>query len=234
MLGVIPENVSTYGVQIDHVFRLIIYLAGGWFILVEGLIIYWSIRYRRGASPKATYVRAETLRMAAWVLVPAAAVLLCDLGIDAAAHSAWDAAKIEMPAPDLEVLVTGKQFNWSFTYAGPDGKLGTADDVTISNELHVPVNKVVVVTLVSPDVIHGFFVPSLRLKQDAEPGHKIPQWFKATKIGAYDIECTELCGFGHYTMAGKVIVQSGPDYEQWLRKNVLEAGAGAAAGGGSK
>ena len=92
--------------------------------------------------------------------------------------------------------VSGKQFNWDMTYPGPDNELGTDDDLKLENELHVPVNAVVHIRLTSEDVIHSFFVPQLRLKQDSLPNRFINVWFEATKAGRYEIPCAELCGFG--------------------------------------
>ena len=88
-----------------------------------------------------------------------------------------------MPETDFVVQVTAKQFNWQVTYPGADGKFGTADDKTMLDEMHVLVNKVVRVNLRSQDVIHSFFVPQFRMKQDAVPGREIRQWFEATKPG---------------------------------------------------
>ena len=97
--------------------------------------------------------------------------------------SAWESGKEHHPPSSIEVKVTAKQFNWEFTYPGPDGKLGCADNVTIENELHVPVGKVVHLTLTSEDVIHSLWVPNFRLKQDVVPGRTIIAWFEATKAG---------------------------------------------------
>lgn len=152
----------------------------------------------------------------AWVLVPTALVLVLDLGIDFAGAKAWNKVKGEAPPSDIQVIVTGKQFNWDFTYPGPDGKFGTEDDLTIENELHVPVNKPVRLVIKSADVIHSFFVPTLRLKQDAVPGREIPAWFEATATGEYEIACAELCGYGHYTMRGFLFIHTADDYAQWL------------------
>ena len=95
----------------------------------------------------------------------------------------------------------------------------TKDDLKIENELHVPVNKVVILTLKSEDVIHSFFVPNLRLKQDTLPGREIPAWFEAIKAGTYEIPCAELCGFGHSGMKGKLIVHTPADYAKWVKKH---------------
>ena len=216
-----PQNVSTFGGDVDHVFWLILYIVGFFFIVAEGLLIYFAVCYRRGSSnPRAFYNRGDTAGEAAWVLLPALVILCFDLGIDAAGHRAWEIVKGRPPAPQVQVDVTAKQFNWNFTYPDVAGKLGASDNVTVENELHVPVNKVVQLTLGSEDVIHSFWVPNLRLKQDVVPGRKIIAWFQATKPGHYEIACSELCGFGHYTMRGEVIVHSDADYEKWRAENL--------------
>lgn len=225
----LPANVSTFGGDIDGVFRLILYIVGFWFILTEGVLLYFVLRYRRKPGRRAFFNRGESGRQVAWVLVPAAIVLVLDLGIDAAGSRAWEKVKGPPPPADVEVAVTAKQFNWEFTYPGPDRRFGTGDDVTKENELHVPVGKVVRLTLRSKDVIHSFFVPNLRLKQDVVPGRTIVAWFEATKPGDYQIACTELCGFGHYSMGATLIVQSAADYQKWIDENRAPATAKADA-----
>jgi cytochrome c oxidase subunit 2 len=217
--GWLPPNVSTFGADIDWVFRLILYVVGFWFVLAEGTLLYFVFRYRRKAGRPAFFNRGESRRELAWVLVPALMVLGLDLGIDAAGGAAWDKEKGELPPAAVEIQVTAKQFNWEFTNPGADGKFGTADHITQENELHVPVGKVVRLRLTSEDVIHSLFIPNLRLKQDVVPGRKIAAWFEATTPGSYPIACTELCGFGHYSMAGTLVVQSEPDYRRWLKEH---------------
>ena len=211
-----PQNISIFGGDIDHVFWLILYIVGFFFVAAEALLVYFAVRYRRtDAHAKATYNRGDTTRQAAWVLVPALVVLCFDLGIDAAGHRAWEAVKGPPPPSDVEVKVTAKQFNWNFTYPDPAGKFDTDKNVTLENELHVPVGKKVRLTLASEDVIHSFWAPNLRLKQDVVPGRKIIAWFEATRPGRYEIACSELCGFGHYSMRGEVIVHNPDDYAKW-------------------
>lgn len=218
MQDLLPPNVSTFGGDIDHVFWLIFWIVGIWFVAAEGVLIYSVIRHRRAAGASASYLPGNTPRQLAWVLIPAFVVLCLDLGIDRAGATAWEREKGIPPAADIVVRVSAKQFNWNFTYPGPDGKFATADDVTVENDLHVPVGKVIGFELQSEDVIHSFFVPDLRLKQDVVPGRTIRGWFEATKTGNYEIACSELCGFGHYTMRGNVIVQSPEDYAAWARQ----------------
>jgi len=212
-----PENVSTFGGEIDSLFYLILYITGAWFLLTEGLILFFLIRYRRRASAKAAYIPGNTLRQAAWILVPCLIVLILDLWIDFRGAAVWARIKGKVPASDLMIQVTGKQFNWEIVYPGPDGKFGTEDDFQIENELHVPVGKVVRVVLKSKDVIHSFFLPHLRLKQDAVPGREIHAWFEATRPGQFEIPCAELCGFGHSGMNGQLIVHTPEEYQKWVK-----------------
>ena len=110
---------------------------------------------------------------------------------------AWSKIKMTMPETDFVVQVTAKQFNWQVTYPGPDGKFGTADDKTMLDEMHVPVNKVVRVILKSQDVIHSFYVPAFRVKMDVLPGRYTTLWFQADRIGTYHLFCSQYCGAEH-------------------------------------
>jgi len=214
-----PENISTFGGEIDSLFYLIFYITGAWFLLTEGLIIFFLVRYRRSQGQRAVYVHGNNLKQAAWILVPGAIVLLLDLWIDFRGAEVWAKIKGRVPPSDLLVQVTGKQFNWEIVYPGPDARLGTPDDLQIDNELHVPAGKVVRVLLKSKDVIHSFFLPNLRLKQDAVPGRVIEAWFEATTPGRYELPCAELCGFGHSGMSGWLIVHGPEEYEKWVKEH---------------
>jgi len=212
-----PENISTFGGELDSVFYVIYYIVGFWFILSEAAIFYFLFRFRRGAAPKAQHIRGERLRELAWILVPAAIVLMLDLAIDAAGARIWDEVKTEIPAGDVHLEITAKQFEWLIHYPGADGQLGTDDDFSLDTQLHVPANKNVRITLRSQDVLHSFFLPNVRLKQDVVPGRSIDVWFNATKTGNFELACAELCGLGHYTMRGELIVHDPGEYEQWVR-----------------
>lgn len=214
-----PENVSTFGGDIDSLFYLILYITGAWFILTEGLILFFLIKYRRREGQRAAYIPGNSLKQAAWILIPGLTVVFLDLWMDFRGADVWAKIKGQVPPSDLVVQVTGKQFNWEIVYPGPDGKLGTADDLQIDNELHVPVGKIVRVVLKSKDVIHSFFLPHLRLKQDAVPGREIPAWFEATKPGKYELPCAELCGFGHSGMNGWLYVHTAQEYEKWVKEH---------------
>jgi cytochrome c oxidase subunit 2 len=126
--------------------------------------------------------------------------------------------KIRRPDIPPTVEVTARQFEWRLRYPGADGVIGTPDDIHHVNDLHIPVDTDVMVHLKSMDVLHSFFLPNLRIKQDAVPGHVIPVWFRAKETGTFDLVCAELCGWGHYKMKGRLTVQSRPEYEDWLRQ----------------
>lgn len=152
----------------------------------------------------------------------------------------WSNIKMRMPDEKDAVVVevVAEQFGWNIHYPGPDGKFGrrapelvhfnnpigldrtdpdAADDVTVGNELHLPLGKKVLIKLTSKDVIHDFFVPEFRIKQDAVPGMLIPVWIEPTRAGHYEIACAQLCGFGHALMRGDVFVESPEDFEKWLK-----------------
>jgi cytochrome c oxidase subunit 2 len=224
MLSWLPENVSTYGGQIDRLFYVIYYLTAATFFAVQITLIVFLFLYRDRPGRRATYTHGNTTLEIVWTAIPAVILALLAL----ISRSTWAEVKETQPPSDFHIRVSGKQFNWEIAYPGPDGMLGTDDDVQMDNDFHVPVNKVVRIQLQSRDVIHSFFVPQFRLKQDAVPGRSIPVWFKATKPGKYEVPCAELCGFGHSGMRGFVYVDTPAEYETWAR----EKGVGLAGTAG--
>jgi cytochrome c oxidase subunit 2 len=214
----LPENVSTYGADIDAIIALIWYNTVIWFVLTFGAIGLFLALYRRRPGRRAAYVKGERLREALWVLVPVAVVLVIDLWLDFRGGPVWALVKLERPPAALSLQVTGKQFNWEVVYPGPDGTFGTADDKLFLDELHVPVNRPVRVVLRSKDVIHSFFLPNFRLKQDTLPGRDIEGWFQATKPGKFELPCAELCGFGHSGMKGFLYVHPEEEYDRWVKE----------------
>lgn len=214
MLRWLPENVSTYGADVDFLFYLIYYLTGVIFLLVGGTLLVFLVLYRQREGRRAGYTHGSVTAEVIWTVVPAIIVVLLAF----MSQATWARIKGHMPPGDVVVQVTAKQFNWEVLYPGPDRQFGTTDDLQMENELHVPVGKVVRVVLRSKDVIHSFFLPNLRLKQDAVPGHEIPAWFEATRPGRYELPCAELCGFGHSGMRGWLIVHPAAEYEQWVKE----------------
>jgi len=210
----LPHDISTFGPRIDFLFTLIFWITAiTWVLVTVGMIVF-MVQYRARPGHKATYIEGNPRLEIIWT--SATAVILVALAV--MSRSTWADIKENGPPGDVFYKVTGKQFNWEITYPGPDGKLGTADDVTMDNDFHVPVNKVVRLDLNSKDVIHSFFVPNMRLKQDAVPGRVIHVWFEATEPGVYEIPCAELCGFGHSGMKGALYVQSQADYDAWIKQ----------------
>jgi cytochrome c oxidase subunit II len=128
----------------------------------------------------------------------------------------WNFAKVEAAPNAVRVEVNAHQWAWDFRYAGPDGKFNTADDFVTLNDLRVPVNTPVLVQLASADVIHSFWLPNLRIKQDATPGMINKMWFSAKETGQVDIACTQHCGTNHYKMKAMLTVLSAEDYAKWI------------------
>jgi cytochrome c oxidase subunit II len=223
MLPWLPENASTFGVEIDSLFRLIFYITSVVFVLVQGTLIVFLIRYRQKPGRRAVYTHGNTTLEIAWTIAPS--IILVVLAF--LSRATWNEVKGQVPPSKYHVQVIAKQFNWDFVYPGPDDKFGTADDLTLENDLNVPVNEVVALTLMSRDVIHSFFVPVFRLKQDTLPGREIPAWFQATKAGIYEIPCAELCGFGHSGMLGKLTVHTPDDYARWVQERWPSKNGGA-------
>lgn len=213
MLEWLPTNISTFGGDIDKFFYVIYYITATVFFLVTITLLYFLIKYRYKEGRRAKYTHGNNFLEITWTSVTFIAVLSLAL----ASKPLWSKIKQEQPPADVVVQVSGKQFNWEMLYPGPDKIFGTGDDYQVDNQLHVPVNKVVHVHLKSKDVIHSFFIPTLRLKQDALPGREILAWFEATEPGKYEIPCAELCGFGHSGMLGYLYVHTDDEYEQWLK-----------------
>jgi len=212
----LPENVSSFGGEIDWLFHLIYAITAITGILVFVALIAFLIMYRDRPGRRATYTHGNTTLEIVWTIVPALIlVVLTFLSVPA-----WSKIKMSVPPTDFVVQVTAKQFNWQVAYPGPDGKFGTEDDKRFLDEMHVPVGKPIRVILKSQDVIHSFFVPSFRIKQDAVPGREIVAWFDAMKPGKYEWPCAELCGFGHSGMKGWVYVHSADDYAKWAAENL--------------
>jgi len=212
----LPEDVSTYGREIDSLFYLIYYITAVAFILVTVLMIVFLIRFREQPGRRAVYSHGNTTLEIIWTVIPAVIlIVLSFMSVDT-----WAKIKRNPPPTDFEIKVVAKQFNWDVSYPGPDGKLGTDDDIKFDNDLHVPVNKVVRIHLGAVDVIHSFFIPNLRFKQDAVPGRTIVAWFEATKPGKYELPCAELCGFGHSGMKGWLHVHSPEDYKKWADEHL--------------
>jgi len=217
----LPQNISTFGADIDRLFYIIVWITGVVFVAVETLLLWFLFRYRGRPDRKAGYTHGNSRLEIVWTL--ATALIVEYVGV--ISRGLWLDIKDprRFPPPDLELIITAKQFEWNVTYPGADGTLRTADDFTVRNQLHVPVDATVHVTLQSEDVIHSLFLPELRLKQDAVPGMQILAWFEATATGEYTVGCAELCGLGHYRMKGAMTVHDAAGFASWTARQIAAA-----------
>ena len=223
----LPRDISEHGHTIDHLFYFILWLTGAVFVATEVVMFWFMWRYdSQGKSKPVKYMHGSHTLEIVWTILPAATLLF----IAIYQMNAWANAKIISPAagpdgilgtaddmrPMLEV--TARQFEWRLRYPGlkAEGVLGDSDDIHVVNDLHLPVNEEILLDLKSADVLHSFFLPNVRVKQDAVPGMKIPVWFRCTETGSYDLVCAELCGWGHYKMKGRLTVESREDFDKWL------------------
>lgn len=211
----LPENVSTFGGEIDFLFQVILVMTGAVFVLVMATLLWFSFRYRHRPGRQAAHIHGNWKVEVVWTVIP----FLIVVGLGAMSFGPWSRMKNpdRFPTPALTVAVEASQFEWNTTYPGPDGELGTADDFRVRNQIHVPVDQPVLVHLTAADVIHSFFLPQFRVKQDAVPGLPQQVWFAATETGEFELACAELCGTGHTRMRGMLFVHSAEDFEAWER-----------------
>jgi cytochrome c oxidase subunit 2 len=196
----IAPQASTAAQQVDTVFLFIVALSLAFLLLITILMVYFVIRYNRKRHPKGEDIEGSKWLEIVWTIIPT--VLF--LGMFYYGWTNFDYMR-SVPRDAMVVEVTARQWAYSFTY--PNGKRTT--------ELYLALNKPVKTELHSLDVIHGFYVPAFRIKQDIVPGRQNYTWFTPTMLGSFDIECTVICGPGHAEMLSKVIVVPVPDFEAW-------------------
>jgi cytochrome c oxidase subunit II len=217
------QSLSTYSGDVDNLIVLVTVLVGFWFLLAEGMFFWLIWRFRARDGVKAQYITGKEKHLKNWINIPHWLIIACDVVIIVAAVRVWYNIKQTLPPADAVVRVTGQQWVWTFQHPGADGKLDTADDIRTSDELHVEVGKTYHFQLESRDVLHSFFVPVFRLKQDAIPGRTITGWFKATKTGAHDILCAEICGIGHGIMGARILIESPEQHVAWVQAHTAVA-----------
>ncbi len=242
----LPEDFSTFGYEGDnlinfiHVFMLVLFFGWGIFF------VYCLFRFRHKANPSAQYdpIKAKLSKWSEVIVVVIEAILLVVFSMPAWARSrSLDNAPD--PAEALTVRIVAQQFQWNVHYAGPDGKFGPTrneliaednmigldrsdddakDDVVTPNWLRVPVDRDVICRLTTLDVIHSFWIPVMRVKQDTIPGMEIPVWFKAKQTTpedqTYNIACAQLCGLNHYSMRGFFKIMTQAEWDTWLEEEV--------------
>ena len=214
----LPEAITTTATEIDRLFYLVLAITGTAFVLVQGTLLIFLIKYRRQAGRPATYTHGNHLVEVVWTIIPT----LILIALAFRNQRVWAMIHGTPPTPSLEVEITAEQFAWNIRYAGADGRLNTQDDITTINQLHLPVHQTVLFHVTSKDVIHSFFVPQFRLKRDAVPGLTTPLWITPVKTGHYEIACAELCGLGHYRMRGFLTIESPERFNAWLAQQLAE------------
>ncbi len=240
----LPHGASKSAEFIDHQFALTYVLMGIVFVAAQGALGWLAWKYRDdGSNRKVEYSHGNTTLELVWTTLTA--VLF--VGLNLMGSHVWASERFEPAAAgSVQVEVTGMQFAWYFRYPGPDGKYGrteaklmdpsagndaaigldttdpAAKDDVVTGTMYLPVNREVDITLRAVDVIHSFFVPSFRFKQDAVPGLAIHMHFTPTEVGDYEIPCAELCGLGHYKMHGMLHVLSQEDFDKWLAAREAE------------
>jgi cytochrome c oxidase subunit II len=228
-----PDVATKGGETIDQLIYIICFLTGVVFVLTQIVYVYFLIKYRARKGVRATYSHGNNRLELVWTAIPTA-IFIGLWGYSN--HVWWDVLHTTPPKDSMEIGVTAYQFAFSMQYPGADGALGRSEVKLISNDnlfgndpsdpqtkdnftsavLELPVNRPVQLRLNSKDVIHAFYIPEFRVFQDILPGRTIEWvWFTPTKIGSYQLACSQLCGSGHYNMKAQVEVVSQQDFDKW-------------------
>lgn len=188
--------------QVDAAFLYILVFSLALLLLITAVMIYFLFRYSKERNPEPADIRGNTALELAWTLIPTLIAL-------SMFYTGWQSylGLRAVPADALEVKVTGMQFGWSFEY--PNGKVSDA-------LLVAPQGKAVKLTLTSRDVIHGFYVPSFRIKMDALRNMETYTWFYAGRPGSYNIFCTQYCGEGHAGMRAELRIVPESEFFDWV------------------
>lgn len=201
--GTLPIQATEVAAKWDLLYSFLLWLSVFFFVLVVGAMIFFVVKYRKQEGKTSEYITGSHLFEAIWVAVPTILLMI----IFAWGYVVYKDMK-QAPTDTYEIKVIGKQWMWTFLY----------DNGTTSlNELYVPVNKPVKLTMTSEDVLHGFFVPNFRVKQDVVPGMYTSLWFEATVPGRHHIFCTEYCGASHSGMIGHVVALDDVQWKAFLK-----------------
>lgn len=216
-----PEDVSLDGHLSDWLFDVTTLLITILFIIMVGVILIAVLLHRDRPERKAWYFHGTGRKS---LLVTAAFCSLVFFGVDGTLlvnsfkdlnehFWAWPT-----DAKTLKVEIVGQQWGWNFRYPGPDGKFNTEDDILKFNEMVIPVNTPIFVKFKSKDVIHSFYLPNFRVKQDVLPNQLSQMWFQATKTGEFEIGCAQHCGVNHYKMRGSLSIVNEKDFADWQKQ----------------
>ncbi len=202
-LSFLPDQASSIAGSVDGLYAFLVLVTAFFSLLIAFLVVFFAVKYRRRSDDEFPQpIHGSLLLEIVWSVIP--------LGISMVIFG-WGASiffkESRPPADSLEIYVTGKQWMW---------KLQHMEGQREMNELHIPVNRNIKLTMTSEDVIHDFFVPAFRTKADVVPGRYTTEWFRPTKVGQYHIFCAEYCGTRHSGMIGTVYVMEPSQYEAWL------------------
>lgn len=202
-IPLLPPNASSVSAEMDLLYAFIVAVSAFFTVVVVAAMVYFTIKYRRKhPTDVGADIHGSLVLELIWTFIPFVLAMIM---------FAWGASlfyRLARPPKDsMELTVVGKQWMWKVEH--PEG-------IREINELHVPVNRDVKITLGSEDVIHNFAIPSFRIRMDAVPGKLTTEWFNATQIGEYHIYCDQYCGTRHSAMIGVVYVMSPQDYAAWL------------------
>jgi len=247
MRGWLPPLASRHGAGIDRMLVYLLIATGA--LLLAGHAVLAAFIFRFARAERVTFRLASPRVERGWGLALGLLMtIVAEGGVLAIGLPVFDEYFVTAPPADaIQVEITGEQFLWNMRYPGADGRFGrtdsaligptnplgldpkdgaSADDRLEMNNLYLEKGRAVAVVLRSKDVIHSFFLPHFRVKQDAMPGMRIPIWFVPTTEGEYEIACAELCGLAHYRMKGKVHVLSKEAYRTWESGGSQTAEAG--------
>jgi cytochrome c oxidase subunit II len=241
----LPVGASAAAAGIDHYFTVTFILMGIVFVAAQGILGFFAWRYcdHGSSSAAAHYSHGNNRLEIAWTIL----TFILFVGLNLMSSSIWASERFR-PAQSgaVQVEVTGMQFQWYFRYPGSDGKFGTtkpelidpsaggegavgldatdpaSKDDLVTGTMYLPVGREAEVILRAHDVIHSFFIPAMRFKQDAVPGLAIHMHFNPISTGDYEIVCAELCGLGHYKMHGVLKVVSQQEFDAWLAARKAE------------
>lgn len=196
-------GVSLQTGTVDYVFYFIFWISVFFLVLITGLMIYFVIKYNKKRHAKAVNIEGNTPLEIMWTVIPIIIVMVMF-------YVSLEGFKFLRKAPEnsMKVTVNARMWSWMFEYEN-----GVKTDTLI-----VPVNRPVKLLLTSQDVIHSFYVPAFRIKEDAVPGTQNHLWFQATTEGNYDVLCAEYCGLRHAYMLTKIDVIPQMDFEEWYRQ----------------
>ena len=198
-----PEQASTFAPHVDALYAYLVALTAFFTLGISAAIIFFAVKYRRrqhGELPRP--IAGSMVLELTWTIIP----LVISMSIFVWGASIFFKA-YRAPKQAMEIYVVGKQWMWKFQHATGQREI---------NELHVPAGARIKLTMTTEDVIHSFYVPAFRIKQDVVPGRYLQTWFEATKPGKYYLFCTEYCGTNHSGMGGYVYVMEPTAYQQWL------------------